>query len=147
MEIQQLRYFVAVSELRSFTKAALRCGVSQPSLSQQIQKLERELGQQLLDRFGRKLRLTEAGQAFYERSAAILDAVEPKDRAYCRDVKRAVPKSDSVGVRLLLAVDRFPDRVDDVAFVGAKVAVLIDDGVNVLLVAGRDEDRPLRSKR
>jgi len=76
MEIQQLRYFVAVAELGSFTKAAERCSVSQPSLSQQIQKLERELGQQLLDRFGRKFRLTEVGQAFYERSTAILDAVD-----------------------------------------------------------------------
>lgn len=76
MEIHQLRYFVAVSELGSFTKAARRCGVSQPSLSQQIQKLERELGEQLLDRFGRSIRLTEGGQAFYERSAAILDAVD-----------------------------------------------------------------------
>jgi LysR family hydrogen peroxide-inducible transcriptional activator len=76
MEIHQLRYYVAVAELGSFTKAALRCSVSQPSLSQQIQKLERELGQQLLDRLGRKLRLTEAGQAFYERAAAILDAVD-----------------------------------------------------------------------
>ena len=76
MEIHQLRYFVAVAELGSFTKAARRCGVSQPSLSQQIQKLEKELGEQLLDRFGRSIRLTEAGQAFYERSAAILDALD-----------------------------------------------------------------------
>lgn len=76
MEIHQLRYFVAVAELGSFTKAAQRCGVSQPSLSQQIQKLEQELGEQLLDRFGRSIRITEAGQAFYERSGAILDAVD-----------------------------------------------------------------------
>jgi LysR family hydrogen peroxide-inducible transcriptional activator len=76
MEIHQLRYFVAVAELRSFTKAALRCAVSQPSLSQQIQKLERELGHPLVDRLGRKIKLTEAGEAFYERCTAILDAVE-----------------------------------------------------------------------
>jgi DNA-binding transcriptional LysR family regulator len=76
MEIHQLRYLVAVAELGSFTRAAERCGVSQPSLSQQIQKLEQDLGQPLLDRFGRTIRLTEAGQAFYERSAAILDAVD-----------------------------------------------------------------------
>jgi LysR family hydrogen peroxide-inducible transcriptional activator len=76
MEIHQLRYFVAVAELGSFTKAAQRCGVSQPSLSQQIQKLERELGQPLLDRFGRSIRLTDAGKAFHERSAVILDAVD-----------------------------------------------------------------------
>lgn len=76
MEIQQLRYFVALADLLSFTKAAERCGVSQPSLSQQIQKLERELGPQLLDRFGRRIRLTEAGEAFYERAKSVLDTLD-----------------------------------------------------------------------
>lgn len=76
MEITQLRYFVAVAELLSFTKAAGRCRVSQPSLSQQIQKLERDLGVQLLDRFGRRVKLTDAGEVFYERAATILDAVD-----------------------------------------------------------------------
>jgi len=76
MELHQLRYFVAVAELASFTKAAARCNVSQPSLSQQIQKLERELGQQLLDRFGRRIKLTEAGEAFYARATTALDAVD-----------------------------------------------------------------------
>ena len=84
MEIHQLKYFVAVAELASFTKAAQRCGVSQPSLSQQIQKLEQELGQPLLDRFGRSIRLTEAGRAFYDRSSAILDAVD-EAKACVRD--------------------------------------------------------------
>jgi LysR family hydrogen peroxide-inducible transcriptional activator len=76
MEIHQLRYFVAVAELLSFTKAATRCHVSQPSLSQQIQKLEQDLGVQLLDRLGRRVKLTDAGDAFYERAAAVLDAVD-----------------------------------------------------------------------
>ena len=76
MELNQLRYFVAVAELASFTKAAARCSVSQPSLSQQIQKLERELGQQLLDRFGRRIKLTEAGEAFYDRATVALDAID-----------------------------------------------------------------------
>lgn len=75
MEINQLRYFVAVAELLSFTKAAARCQVSQPSLSQQIQKLELDLGVQLLDRMGRKVKLTDAGDVFYERAAVALDAI------------------------------------------------------------------------
>lgn len=76
MEINQLRYFVAVAELLSFTKAATRCRVSQPSLSQQIQKLELDLGVQLLDRLGRRVKLTDAGDVFYQRAAAALDAID-----------------------------------------------------------------------
>lgn len=76
MEIHQLRYFVAVAELLSFTKAAARCQVSQPSLSQQIQKLELDLGVQLLDRLGRRIKLTDAGDVFYDRAAVALDAID-----------------------------------------------------------------------
>ncbi len=76
MEINQLRYFVAVAELLSFTKAAARCHVSQPSLSQQIQKLELDLGVQLLDRLGRRIKLTDAGDVFYDRAAVALDAID-----------------------------------------------------------------------
>ncbi len=52
MEIHQLRYFVAVAEVGSFTRAAQTCYVAQPSLSQQIRKLEEELGQALFERLG-----------------------------------------------------------------------------------------------
>ncbi len=62
MELQQIRYFLAVAELRNFTRAAERCHVAQPSLSQQIKKLEGELGGPLFHRLGRKVVLTEQGQ-------------------------------------------------------------------------------------
>ena len=57
MELHQFRYFVAVADLGSFTRAAEKCLVAQPSLSQQIIKLERELRQPLFDRLGRTVRL------------------------------------------------------------------------------------------
>ena len=72
MEIHQLVYFVAVAETGGFSRAAERCNISQPSLSQQILKLERELGQSLFDRLGRKVILTEAGQNLLPRARAIL---------------------------------------------------------------------------
>ncbi|MCV5232859.1 LysR family transcriptional regulator, partial [Escherichia coli] len=62
MEMHQLRYFVAVAETGSFSRAAERCHVSQPSLSQQIIKLESRLGQRLFDRLGRRVVLTDAGR-------------------------------------------------------------------------------------
>src|SRR5256885_2953269 len=57
MEVHQLRYFCAVAEAGSFTRAAEREQVAQPSLSQQIMKLEEELGVRLFDRLGRSVRL------------------------------------------------------------------------------------------
>ena len=76
MELHQLRYFVAVADLSNFTRAAEKCLVSQPSLSQQIIKLEREISQPLFDRLGRTVRLTEAGKAMYERAATILRSMD-----------------------------------------------------------------------
>ena len=64
MEIHQIRYMCAVAETGSFTRAAAREHISQPSLSQQIIKLERELGTKLFYRFSRSVRLTESGQVF-----------------------------------------------------------------------------------
>lgn len=78
MEIHQLRYLVAVAEASSFTKAAAALHVAQPGVSAQIRLLERELGQDLFDRSGRQVRLTDAGEAVmpYARSAlAAIDGV------------------------------------------------------------------------
>jgi LysR family hydrogen peroxide-inducible transcriptional activator len=76
MELHQLRYFTAVADLGSFTKAALRCLVAQPSLSQQIIKLEKELGQPLFERLGHTVRLTDAGMMLRDQAVAILASVE-----------------------------------------------------------------------
>lgn len=72
MEIQQIRYFLAVAELRNFTRAAERCHVAQPSLSQQIKKLEQELGGPLFHRMGRQILLTEQGQLLEGKAKKIL---------------------------------------------------------------------------
>jgi LysR family transcriptional regulator, hydrogen peroxide-inducible genes activator len=72
MQIQQLRYFCAVARAGSFTRAAQHEHVAQPSLSQQIRKLEDELGTKLFDRLGRTVRLTQLGETFLPRAEAIL---------------------------------------------------------------------------
>ncbi len=75
MELHQLEYFVAVAEEASFTRAAARVHVAQPGVSAQVRRLESELGQRLLDRSGRSVRLTEAGSAVLPFARAALDAV------------------------------------------------------------------------
>jgi LysR family hydrogen peroxide-inducible transcriptional activator len=76
MELYQLRYFLAVAEMGNFTRAAEKHNISQPSLSQQIKNLERELGHKLFHRLGRRSVPTEAGQVFLDRVRRILLAVE-----------------------------------------------------------------------
>jgi LysR family hydrogen peroxide-inducible transcriptional activator len=80
MELHQLRYFVAVAQAGNFTRAAGRCHVSQPSLSQQILKLERTLGQPLFSRLGRRAVLTDAGRMLLDRATSILATVDDAER-------------------------------------------------------------------
>jgi DNA-binding transcriptional LysR family regulator len=75
MELRQLRYFVTVVEEANFTRAAERLRVAQPGVSAQIRRLERELGEELLDRSGRTVRLTEVGAAVLPYARAALSAV------------------------------------------------------------------------
>ena len=76
MQIHQLRYFCAVARTGSFTRAAEQEHLAQPSLSQQVRKLEDELGTRLFDRLGRSVRLTSFGETFLPRAEAILRQVE-----------------------------------------------------------------------
>ncbi|MCD9589618.1 LysR family transcriptional regulator [Streptomyces samsunensis] len=76
MELQQMRYVVAVAETNSFTRAAERCLVVQSALSHQIARLEKELGARLFERTSRRVWLTPAGEAFLPAARQCLDAAE-----------------------------------------------------------------------
>lgn len=76
MELRHLRYFVAVVEEQSFTKAADKLHIAQPPLSRQIQNLEEELGLQLLERGSRPVKTTVEGLFFYQYAAKLLSNVD-----------------------------------------------------------------------
>lgn len=82
MDLQQIRYFVQIAELRSFSRAAHALGVTQPALSRQVRLLEDELGVQLLHRHGRGVEPTEAGHRMLTHGQALL--------AHADEVKRDV---------------------------------------------------------
>ncbi|MFI8852472.1 LysR family transcriptional regulator [Streptomyces sp. NPDC053499] len=80
MQLQQLRYFAAVADTRHFTRAAQREHVAQPSLSQQIRSLERELGAELFHRARGHISLTDAGEALLPLARRILADTETARR-------------------------------------------------------------------
>ncbi|MEU3737772.1 transcriptional regulator CynR [Streptomyces sp. NPDC032198] len=81
LELRHLRYLLAVSEHGNFTRAAEDLRISQPTLSQQIKQLEKSLGVQLLDRTGRTVRLTDAGEAYVPHARRALRDLAAAERA------------------------------------------------------------------
>jgi LysR family transcriptional regulator, hydrogen peroxide-inducible genes activator len=110
MELHQLRYFCAVAEAGSFSRAAEQSHVSQPSLSQQIMKLEDELGARLFDRLGRSVRLTETGQTFLPRARAVLRELEAA-RGDVVEQKDSIGGSVTIGVIPTVAPYFLPQRL------------------------------------
>lgn len=96
MEIHQLRYFCAVSRTGSFTRGAEEEGVTQPTLSQQIRKLETTLGVPLFERRGRQVRLTQPGERLLPIAQALLRHVNEARHAI-DDVQGAVKGPLAVG--------------------------------------------------
>jgi len=99
VELQQMRYVLAVADTANFTRAAERCHVVQSALSHQIARLERELGARLFERTSRRVQLTPAGEAFVP---AAREAVGAADRA------RAEVSAAAGEVRGRLAIGAIP---------------------------------------
>jgi LysR family hydrogen peroxide-inducible transcriptional activator len=110
MEIHQLRYFVAVADEGSFSRAAAKVRVAQPSLSQQIRKLEAEVGQPLFDRLPRSVVLTEAGRCLIDYARQILASIG--DARRCVDeLKDEVSGKLAVGAIPTIAPYVLPELV------------------------------------
>ena len=76
MDLKQLNAFIAIADLRSFSAAATKTGLSQPTLSRLLKQLEIDMGVELVDRYHRPLDLTEAGAFFYDKISTILTEID-----------------------------------------------------------------------
>lgn len=90
MELQQLRYVAALARYLNFRKAAESVHVTQPTLSQQLQKLEDELGTQLFERSPRRVRLTPAGERFVPYAMSILETAREAMQVVAQENEEAV---------------------------------------------------------
>ena len=136
MEMQQLRYVVAVARTGNFSRAAEQCRVAQPSLSQQIQKLEDELGERLFDRMKREARPTAHGEAFLRRAVRILDEVDAAKRE-ANDARDLIRGKLTVGVLPTIAPYLLPDvmtRFTEI-FPGVEVVVQEDTAKRLIKLA------------
>src|ERR1700677_3133467 len=148
MEMQQLRYVVAVARTGNFSRAAEQCHVSQPSLSQQIQKLEEELDQRLFDRMKRQAKLTPHGEAFLPRAIRILAEVDAAKREAtdARDLFRGIV---TFGVLPTIAPYLLPDVMAEFTekFPGVEMLVQEDTTARLIkLVHGYEIDFALASQ-
>lgn len=114
MELRHLRYFVAIAEEQSFTRAAERLWVAQPGLSSQIRRLEEELGIKLFERHARGVELTDAGEAFLRRARAALAAADDA-RALGGDLAKGLVGAIRLGIATGPGSDLVPAFLDDFA--------------------------------
>src|SRR5881409_2943256 len=139
MEIHQLRYFVAVADEGSFSRAAAKVRVAQPSLSQQIRKLEAEVGQPLFDRLPRSVVLTEAGRCLVDYARQILASIG--DARRCVDeLKGEVAGKLAVGAIPTIAPYVLPELVvkfqKDYPDVTLELVEDVTDGISRRIDAG-----------
>ncbi|MER6079218.1 LysR family transcriptional regulator [Streptomyces sp. NPDC001833] len=114
MELRQLSYFVAVAEELHFGRAAERLHIVQSAVSQQIQRLERELGAELFDRSPRRVRITGAGERLLPEARAVLAAAERARAAVAAPAGLRIGTSTGLGAHLDRVLDAFARRAPDV---------------------------------
>jgi DNA-binding transcriptional LysR family regulator len=135
MELRHLRYFVAVAEELHFRRAAERLHVAQPAVSEQVRKLEAEIGVLLLNRNHRSVSLTEAGAAMLVEARRVLRQADVATRVAKQTVERAAGRlrvgytPDSVPASLSRALQRFTTAAPgiDLALEVGTSQSLIDD--------------------
>ena len=134
MHLHQLKYFVSVVETGSVTKASERCFISQPSISQQLRKLEDSIGKKLFSRIKGKLILTDAGQVMYEQAQKILsDVEETKHRV--SDLDDASGGAVSIGILPTLAPFMLPGTLLALSAEYPEATVKVREEISEAIVA------------
>lgn len=133
MEIHQLRYFLAVAKTANFSRAAEQCRVAQPSLSQQIMKLEDELGERLFERTKRAVSLTPAGERLRAHAERVLDELEQARASVCEG-GGVVRGRVALGVLPTVAPFYLPERLRKFSEEYPEVEVDIHEDTTVQLV-------------
>jgi len=133
MHLHQLKYFVSIVETGSVTKAAEQCFISQPSISQQLQKLEDSIGKKLFSRLKGKLKLTNAGDILYGQALKILnDVEEAKHRV--SDLDNSSGGSVSIGILPTLAPFMLPSTLMVLSEKFPKAMVTVREEVSETIV-------------
>jgi DNA-binding transcriptional LysR family regulator len=128
VELRHLRYFLVVAEERHITRAAVRLGLQQPPLSQQIQALESELGTKLFTRVPRGVELTPAGEGFLEEARAVLSGVE---RAIVRARAASMGQRGRISIGLTTSASLHPGVTRTLrAYADSHAAVSLDIHAN-----------------
>lgn len=135
MELHQLRYLTAVARTGNFSRAAEQCHVSQPSLSQQILKLEEELGCRLFTRLKREAVPTDAGKALVERALRILAEVDAAQRDADHAAVGQVRGTVNVGVLPTIAPHLLPAVMKRVRDELPAVQVIVHETTTTNLLA------------
>jgi DNA-binding transcriptional LysR family regulator len=131
MELRHLRYFVAVAEELHFRRAAERLYVAQPAVSEQIRKLEAELGVRLFDRTHRSVSLTEPGKALLGAARRVLQLAEAAQHA-----ARNASEHNRARLRVGYVADTLPSSVPRALQHLAGVDVALETGTPLGLIAG-----------
>lgn len=133
MQLHQLKYFVSVAKTGSITKAAEACFISQPSLSQQLKKLEGIVGKRLFSRIKGKLVLTKPGQILYEHACKILRSVDDA-KVEMKEVDQNSGGLIRVGILPTLAPFILPKILESLSQKYPQANVIIREEVSEMLI-------------
>jgi DNA-binding transcriptional LysR family regulator len=156
MDLNHVSVFVRVVELESFTAAAAQLGLPKSSVSRTVTRLEEDLGVRLLQRTTRKLHLTEAGQAYYERARLALGGLEEAALAATnmsaepRGIVRFTAPGDLGVLNLADLVTRFSRKYPLVHIelsLTSRVVDLVSEGIDLALRAGKLRDSTLVARK